>query len=129
VSDRDPVFTSHIWRDLFALSRVKLRMSTAFHPQTDGQSEAVNKTIAMYLRCITGDRPRAWLDWLPWAEYCYNTSFHSALRTSPFQVVYGHEPPLLIPYAPDTAKTNTVDTLLKDRDLFLQDVRERLIQA
>jgi hypothetical protein len=129
VSDRDPVFTSHIWRDLFALSRVKLRMSTAFHPQTDGQSEAVNKTIAMYLRCITGDRPRAWLDWLPWAEYCYNTSFHSALRTSPFQVVYGREPPPLIPYAPDTAKTNTVDTLLKDRDSFLQDVRERLIQA
>jgi len=76
VSDRDPVFTGHVWRDIFKLSGVKLRMSTAFHPQTDGQSEVVNKTIAMYLRCITGDRPRAWLDWLPWAEFCYNTSYH-----------------------------------------------------
>jgi transposase InsO family protein len=73
VSDRDPVFTGHVWRDLFKRAGVQLRMSTAFHPQTDGQSEAVNKTIAMYLRCITGDRPRAWLEWLPWAEYCYNT--------------------------------------------------------
>jgi transposase InsO family protein len=92
VSDRDPVFTSNIWRELFKLAGVTLRLSTAFHPQTDGQSEAVNKSIAMYLRCITGDHPRAWLEWLPWAEYCYNTAFHSALRTTPFQVVYGRPP-------------------------------------
>lgn len=65
VSDRDPVFTEHLWCDLFKMAGVQLRMSTAFHPQTDGQSEAVNKTLTMYLRCITGDRPRAWLDWLP----------------------------------------------------------------
>jgi transposase InsO family protein len=65
VSDRDPVFNSNIWRELFKLAGVTLRMSTAFHPQTDGQSEAVNKSITMYLCCITGDRPRAWLEWLP----------------------------------------------------------------
>ena len=58
VSDRDPVFTGHVWRDLFRFAGVQLRMSTAFHPQTKGQSEAVNKTIGMYLRCITGDRSR-----------------------------------------------------------------------
>jgi len=104
-------------------------MSTAFHPQTDGQSEATNKTIAMYLRCATGDRPRAWLDWLPWAEYSYNTTFHSALRTTPFQVVYGRAPPALIPYMAGTARTDTVDTLLLDRDAFLNDVRGRLQQA
>lgn len=55
VSDRYPVFTGNFWKDLFKMSGVKLRMSTAFHPQTDGQSEVVNRTIAMYLRCITGD--------------------------------------------------------------------------
>jgi len=106
-----------------------LWLSTAFHPQTDGQSEAVNKTIAMYLRCITGDRPRDWLDWLPWAEYCYNTSFHSALRTTPFKVVYGRDPPELLPYAPASAHTDTVDALLSSRDKFLQEVRARLLQA
>jgi hypothetical protein len=64
VSDRDPVFTGHVWRDLFKMAGMTLRMSTAFHPQTDGQSEVVNKVIAMYLRCVTGDWPHAWVDWL-----------------------------------------------------------------
>jgi len=100
ISDRDPVFTGHVWRDLFKMAGVKLRMSTAFHPQTDGQSEVVNKVIAMYLRCVTGDRPRAWVDWLSSAEYCYNTSFHTALHATPFEVVYGRPLPLLLPYTP-----------------------------
>jgi hypothetical protein len=64
-------------------------MSTTFHPQTDDQSEVVNKVTVMYLHCVTGDRPRAWVDWLSWAEYCYNTSFHTALRATLFEVVYG----------------------------------------
>ncbi|WVZ77751.1 hypothetical protein U9M48_025578 [Paspalum notatum var. saurae] len=129
VSDRDPVFTGHVWRDLFKMAGVKLRMSTAFHPQTDGQSEIVNKVIAMYLRCVTGDRPRAWLDWLPWAEYCYNTSFHTALRATPFEVVYGRPPPPLLPYRPGTARTETADELLRTRDDMLAEARQRLLQA
>jgi hypothetical protein len=129
VSDRDPVFTGHVWRDLFRHAGVKLRMSTAFHPQTDGQSEAVNKTITMYLRCLTGDRPRDWLDWLPWAEFCYNTAYHTALQTTPFQVVYGRPPPDLLPYVPGQAHTEAVDTLLANRDEFLEEVRGRLLQA
>lgn len=123
------VFTSNIWRELFKLAGVALRMSTAFHPQTDGQSEVVNKTIAMYLRCITGDRPRAWLEWLPWTEYCYNTAFHSALRTTSFQVVYGRPPPNMLPYQPGSAQLQAVDAMLIDRDAFLVEVRTRLLQA
>ena len=83
----------------------------------------------MYLRCITGDRPRAWLDWLPWAEYCYNTAYHSALRTTPFQVIYGRPPPVLLQYTEHSVQTSTVDTLLQDRDAFITEVRERLQQA
>jgi hypothetical protein len=129
VSDRDPVFTGHVWRDLFRMAGVKLRLSTAFHPQTDGQSEVVNKVIAMYLRCVTGDRPRAWVDWLSWAEYCYNTSFHTALRASPFEVVYGRPPPPMVPYQPGTARTEVADALLRGRDEILVEVRQRLLQA
>jgi transposase InsO family protein len=129
VSDRDPVFTSNIWRELFKLAGVTLRLSTAFHPQMDGQSEAVNKSIAMYLRCITGDRPRSWLEWLPWAEYCYNTAFHSTLHTTPFQVVYGRPPPPILPYQLGTAQIQAVDSMLADRDAFLAEVRTRLLQA
>jgi len=104
-------------------------MSIAFHPQTDGQLEAVNKTITMYLRCLTGDRPRDWLDLLPWAEFCYNSAYHTTLQTSPFQVVYGRPPPDLLPYAPGQARTDVVDALLVSRDEFLEEVRGRLLQA
>ena len=74
VSDRDPVFTSKLWTELFPLAGVKLRLSSAFRPQTDGQSEVTNRILGVYLRCLAGDRPRSWLRWLPWAEYCYNSS-------------------------------------------------------
>jgi hypothetical protein len=47
----------------------------------------------MYLCCLTVDRPRQWLHWLPWVEYLYNTAFQSALKDTPFRVVYGHDPP------------------------------------
>jgi hypothetical protein len=84
-------------------------LSSAFHPQTDGQSEVVNRTIAMYLRCLAGDRPRSWLKWLPWAEFCYNSSYQTALHTTPFQVIYGRPPPSLIKYQGGTSQVQAVD--------------------
>jgi hypothetical protein len=129
ISDRDPVFTGHVWRDLFRLAGVKLRLSTAFHPQTDGKSEVVNKVIAMYLRYVIGDRPRAWVDWLAWVEYCYNTSYHSALHTSPFEVVYGRSPPPMLPFEAGTARTEAASDLLRTRDEILAEVRQHLLQA
>jgi hypothetical protein len=129
VSDRDPSSLATCGVIYSGWQALPPRMSTTFHPQTDGQSEVVNKVIAMYLRCVTGDRPRAWVDWLSWAEYCYNTSFHTALRTTPFEVVYGRPPPRLLPYEPGSAKTEVVDTLLSSRDEVLEEVCQRLLQA
>ena len=129
ISDRDTVFTSAFWRELFRLAGVKLNMSSAFHPQSDGQSEVVNRIIMMYLRYLAGDHPRSWLQWLPWAEYCYNTSFQTAIRCSPFRVVYGREPPALISYQPGAAKVAAVDKQLLERDQFLEEIKDRLLQA
>jgi hypothetical protein len=64
VSDRDLVFTSAFWAELFKLAGVRLHTSYAFHPQSDVQSEVVNRVITMYLRCLAGDRPKSWLCWL-----------------------------------------------------------------
>jgi hypothetical protein len=69
VSDRDPVFTSTFWCELMRLMGTKLHMTSAFHPQSDGQTEAANRIIVMYLRCFTRDRPRQWLRWLLWGSY------------------------------------------------------------
>ena len=105
-------------------------MTSAFHPQSDGQSEVTNKIIAMYLRCLTGDRPRQWLEWLPWAEFCYNSSYQQSIKTSPFElVVYGRPPPSIRSYVPGDARLPAVEKAMKDRDEFLSEVRDRLEQS
>lgn len=129
VSDRDTVFTTAFWKDLFRLTGVTLNMSSAFHPQSDGQSEVVNRIVTMYLRCLAGDRPCSWLQWLPWAEYCYNTSYQTAIRCSPFRVVYRRDPPALLSYQPGLARVAAVDRQLQERDQFLEDIKDRLLQA
>jgi len=129
VSDRDPVFTSAFWQELMRLTGTKLFMSSAFHPQTDGQTEAANRVIVMYLRCFSGDRPRQWLRWLPWAEYIYNTAYQSSLRDTPFQVVYGRDPPTIRSYEPGETRVAAVAQEMEDRAAFLDDVRYRLEQA
>jgi hypothetical protein len=104
-------------------------MSSVFNPQSDGQSKATNKIITMYLRCLTGDRPRQWLRWLPWAEFCYNSAYHPSLRTSTFRVVYGRDPPQLHAYTAGEAKLPTVNSQLCVRNEFLMEVHKRLEQA
>jgi hypothetical protein len=123
------VFTSAFWGELFKLAGVQLRLSTAFHLQTDGQSEVTNRILGVYLRLPIGDHPRSWLRWLPWAEYCYNTSFQTALKSTPFKVVYGRDPPAIVPYQPGIAKVLAVDRQLQDRDEFLVDIYDRLLHA
>jgi len=92
VSDRDKVFTSNLWQELFRLADTVLNMSSAYHPQTDGQTERLNQCLETYLRCLVHSCPSKWATWLPLAEFWYNTSFHSALGKTPFEVLYGYPP-------------------------------------
>ena len=79
VSDKDPIFTSNFWKELFKIQGVSLHLSSAYHPQTDGQTEVVNKGLETYLRYIAGDQPRTWFRWLSLAEWWYNSTHHSAI--------------------------------------------------
>jgi len=104
-------------------------MSSVFHPQTNGQTEAANCVIVMYLRYFTGDRPRQWLRWLSWAEYIYNTAYQSSLRETPFRVVYGCDPPSIRSYEPSETHVVAIARDMEEREAFLADVRHRLEQA
>ena len=126
VSDCDPVFTSLFWRELMWIMGTKLHMSSAFHPQSDGQTESANRVIVMYLRCFTGDRPRQWLRWLPWAEYVYNTSYQTSLRGTPFRVVYGRDSPTLRSYEPGETRVAALARDMEERSAFLADIHYRL---
>ena len=69
ISDRDPVFTSTLWKELFSLSDTKLLMSSSYHPQTDGQTKRLNQCLEAFLRCSVHSFPTKWSKWLPLAEY------------------------------------------------------------
>ena len=120
---------SHFWTELFRLQGTSFNFSSANHPQTDGQTEVLNRTLKMYLQCLTGAKPKDWVRWIPWAEYFYNTSWHSAIKTTPFQAVYGRPPPNLLSYVPRTAKAMKVDETLRTRDQALDLLRANLAAA
>ncbi|KAK0608302.1 hypothetical protein LWI29_028621 [Acer saccharum] len=126
VSDRDKVFVSLFWQTLFKLQGTVLKMSSSYHPQTDGQTEVVNRTLEQYLRCFTSDQPKKWVDWLPWAEFSYNTSVHSVTKVSPFEAVYGIPPPTMLSYVPGTTKVQAVDEFLRTRTEILRDLKHHL---
>lgn len=81
ISDRDKDFMSGFWKELF-------RHSSRYHPRSDGQTEVVNRCLETYLRCFAGVKPKQWVKWLPWAEFWYNTTFHTSASMTPFLVVY-----------------------------------------
>lgn len=129
ISDRDKIFMSTFWRELFKLHGTELRKSTAYHPQTDGQSEIVNKGLETYLRCFIGGKPKSWAKWLHWAEYSYNTSPHTATKMSPFKAVYGRDPPSLLRITKGETPVGSLDELLQERDAILDDLRYNLVRA
>lgn len=118
VSDRDRVFTSALWKELFALSDTKLLMSSSYHPHTNGQTERLNQCLKNFLRCTIHASPKDWSKWLPLAEYWYNTTFHSALGTTPFQVLYGHSPRSLGMPDPSSVTVPNLSTWLIERKLL-----------
>lgn len=104
-------------------------MSSAYHPQSDGQTERVNQCLETYLRCFVHTCPSKWIKWLSLAEYWYNTSFHSSLGSSPFEVLYGHQPNHFGLSSADVSVPADVSSWLKERSLMQAVARQHLLRA
>ena len=129
VSDRDKIFLSNFWRELFKLLGATLKMSIAYHPQTDGQTEVTNRSLETYLRCMSSERPKDWCKWLPLAEWWYNTTHHTAINTTPYQAVYGQAPPVHLPYIPGDSKVEALDKSLQQREATIKLLKFHLLRA
>ena len=129
VSDRDRIFLSTFWKELFRLQGTQLNRTTAYHPQSDGQSEIVNKSLETYLRCFINDQPRQWAKWLPWAELSYNTSPHISTNITPFMALYGRDPPPLVRIGKGETPVDSLDEQLQARDAMRDELRMHLLRA
>jgi hypothetical protein len=92
VSDRDTKFIGHFWRTLWKKLGTNLAFSSAYHPQTDGQTEVVNRSLGDLLRSLVTEHHSSWDNILPQAEFAYNDSVNRSTGKSPFQIVYGTQP-------------------------------------
>lgn len=114
-SNRDPIFPSKFWNEFFKFQGVTLNKSTSYHPQSDGQTEIVNKTLETYLRCMFSSKPSSWLQRLSLAKWWYNTNFHTSIHATPYEVFYGQSPPVNLPYIPGEPASLSVDRSLTAR--------------
>jgi len=92
ISDRGVQFAAGMMKELNKLLGIQTKLSTAYHPQTDGQTERINQELEQYLRVFIDHRQEQWLDWLGTAEFAYNNKIHVATKASPFKVNYGQDP-------------------------------------
>nr|GFC48289.1 putative reverse transcriptase domain-containing protein [Tanacetum cinerariifolium] len=87
--DRDPRFTSHFWKGLQKAWGTRLKSSTAFHPQIDGQSERTIQTLEDMLRSCALEWTGNWDDYIYLVEFAYNNSWHASIKCAPFEMLYG----------------------------------------
>jgi len=132
VSDRDSRFTSETWKEFLRLSRIRSRMSTAFHLQTDGHTKRLNQTIEANLRAFVGKEQDDWVRLLPMAEFAWNNSTSTGNGMSPFYANYGFHPSAMEPpIAEPLNQVSQVDahwmhTMHDESRKGLEDAQERM---
>ena len=92
ISDRGPQFAAGMTKELNKMLGIETKLSTAYHPETDGQTERTNQKLEQYLRMYVNHRQNNWAKWLATAEFAFNNKVHTATKMSPFQTNYGREP-------------------------------------
>ena len=91
ISDRGPQFIAHFWEHLHQALGTKLIRSSAYHPQTTGQTERVNQILEDMLRACVIYSKGSWEKWLPLAEFSYNNNYQASIKMAPFKALYGRK--------------------------------------
>ncbi|KAF8749833.1 hypothetical protein RHS01_09743 [Rhizoctonia solani] len=132
VLDRGRVFNNKFLRALYKRLGIDPHFSSAYHPQSDGQTEQVNPSIEHFLRAYSGVNQRDWTKWLPMAEFAYNNAVHSSTGKTPFKALYGWEPTLTpsnvptdVPEADDLAQT--MEAQWKEVESALRQSKQRMV--
>ena len=117
ISDRDPRFTSKFWTTLFTLLGTDLRFSTAFHPQTDGQSEVMIRTLENFLRPYVERNPRTWVKQLALAEFAANNAVNTSMGYTPFYLETGQDP---------AVPMSLLESLVRTKNQAVNDMADRM---
>jgi hypothetical protein len=131
VSDRNKLFVSHFWKTLNSLTGVTLKISSAYHPTTDGSSERTNKTINQCLRYHVKQNQKGWARALPHIHFQLMNTINASTKYSPFQLRMGRSPRLLPPLVPSSVPVepsaiNAADLILQLQDV-LADAKDNLL--
>ncbi|GLB43895.1 putative retrotransposable element tf2 155 kda protein type 1-like [Lyophyllum shimeji] len=129
VSDRGPQFIAEFTRELYRLLGIKLSTSTAYHPQSDGQTERVNQELEQYLRVFCNERQDDWDDLLPEAEFQYNNHVHSATKFTPFMLDTGWNPRMGFEPRPLNSNNETANEFFERMKLAQEEVKAALAKA
>src|SRR6185295_6831912 len=125
ISDRDPKFTSLFWKALFKCMGTKLSMSTAFHPQSDGQTERANRTLEQMMRNWVNYKHDNWDLQLAAVEFAYNNAKQSSTSISPFKLVTGQDP--IVPLSLTTSVE--IDTNVPSTEDFVKKIADGIKKA
>lgn len=129
VSDRGNKFTSAFWSALMTVLGVKQNLSTAYHPQTDGQTERVNQTMEQHIRMYCSYDQDDWAQWLPMAEFAYNNAEHATTGMSPFFANYGYNPTFEVSETPPDVSgvsKESLEDFVKQIHQAQQDAKEAM---
>jgi hypothetical protein len=129
VSDRGPQFTSDFWYHFCKGLGIARRLSTAYHPQTDGQTERQNQTLKTYLQSYVDEQQSNWAAYLHIAEFAYNNSQNSTLGTTPFRALMGYNPALHFSFASEEATENEPTERLQKLRKVREDAEQRWKRA
>ncbi|QRW23575.1 Retrotransposable element Tf2 protein [Rhizoctonia solani] len=132
VSDRGRVFNNKFLKALYKRLGIDPHFSTAYHPQSNGQTEQVNPSIEHFLRAYSGTNQQDWTKWLPMAEFAYNNTVHSSTGKTPFKALYGWEPSLTPSNVPtDVPKANklaqTMEAQWKEVEAALRQSKQQMV--